>query len=262
MLKEPQYQGPELDFGRHNPKLDFGGHKCLFHVKSYLTVLFGIGNIAVWGAMAPWICPCPVLNFLSSLSSLLLLSYKPPSYKTCLKQSENTVHTAGLSLSSRAVAKTIITKQLLAFLKRNNLLSDHQYGFRQARSTGDLLAYAVHAWSSALESYGESRVISLDISKAFDRVWHKRSSCLTVNVWSYCSTARTVLLLLCHLPAHLHFYPFICTAFLCINGQSQSSNRAFSLGKKGAVKTFWSEFPRPPFSTLCKGTMAPEFFPA
>ena len=29
------------------------------------------------------------------------------------------------------------------------------------------------AWSSALESYGESRVISLDISKTFDRVWHK-----------------------------------------------------------------------------------------
>ena len=68
--------------------------------------------------------------------------------------------------------ETIITKQLLAFLETNSLLSDHQYGFRQARSTGELLAYAVHAWSSALESYGGSRVISLDISKAFDRVWH------------------------------------------------------------------------------------------
>ena len=69
--------------------------------------------------------------------------------------------------------ETIITKQLLAFLESNNLLSDHQYGFRQARSTGDLLSYADHARSSCLESCGESRVISLDISKAFDRVWHK-----------------------------------------------------------------------------------------
>ena len=69
--------------------------------------------------------------------------------------------------------ETIITKKLLAFLETNRLLSDHQYGFRQARSTGDLLAYAVHAWSSALESYGESRVVSLDISKAFHRIWHK-----------------------------------------------------------------------------------------
>ena len=68
---------------------------------------------------------------------------------------------------------TIITKQLLTFLETNNLLSDHQHGFRKARSTSDLLAYAVHVWSSALESSGESRVISLDISKAFDRVWHK-----------------------------------------------------------------------------------------
>ena len=69
--------------------------------------------------------------------------------------------------------ETIITVQLLTFLKTNNLLSDHQYGFRKARSTGDPLAYAVHVWSSALESCGESRVISLDISKAFGRVWHK-----------------------------------------------------------------------------------------
>ena len=69
--------------------------------------------------------------------------------------------------------KTIITKQLLTFLETNNLLSDHQYGFRKARSTGDLLAYAIHVWSSALESCGENRVISLDISKAFDLIWHK-----------------------------------------------------------------------------------------
>ena len=76
------------------------------------------------------------------------------------------------SLISKAM-ETIITKLLLAFLETNNFLSDHQYGFPQARSTGDLLSYALHAWSSALESYGESRVISLDISKALDRIWHK-----------------------------------------------------------------------------------------
>ena len=76
------------------------------------------------------------------------------------------------SLTSKTM-ETIITKQLLTFLETSNLLSDHQYGFRKARSTGDLLAYAVHVWSSVLESCSESRVISLDISKAFDRVWHK-----------------------------------------------------------------------------------------
>ena len=76
------------------------------------------------------------------------------------------------SLISKTM-EAIITKQLLAFLKTSNLLSDYQYGFRQARSTGGLLAFPVYAWSSTLECYDKSSVISLDISKAFDRVWHK-----------------------------------------------------------------------------------------
>ena len=53
------------------------------------------------------------------------------------------------SLISKTM-ETINTKQLLAFLETSSLLSDHQYGFQQAKSTGDLLAYPVHAWSSAL----------------------------------------------------------------------------------------------------------------
>ena len=39
----------------------------------------------------------------------------------------------------------------------------------------DLLAYAVTVWSSALASYGASRVISLDISEDFGCVWHRAS---------------------------------------------------------------------------------------
>ena len=75
------------------------------------------------------------------------------------------------------IMETIIIKQLLALLlETNNLLSDNQYGFRQARSIGDFLAHAFYAWSSALESYGESRVTSLNTSKAFDRVT-QRSPC-------------------------------------------------------------------------------------
>ena len=77
-----------------------------------------------------------------------------------------------ISIMSK-IMETIITMQLLTFLETNNLLSYSQYGFRKARSTGDLLAYSLHVWSSALESFYESRVISLDISNAFDRVWHK-----------------------------------------------------------------------------------------
>ena len=75
-----------------------------------------------------------------------------------------------------AVAKvfeTLLNSHFIKHLESNNLLSDHQYSFRKVRSTGDLLSYLTHAWSSCLRNLGESFVIALDISKAFDRVWHK-----------------------------------------------------------------------------------------
>ena len=71
------------------------------------------------------------------------------------------------------VMETLLAKNLLKYLEQNNLISDRQYGFRKSRSTGDLLAHVTGLWSSILNSGGECPVVSLDISKAFDRVWHK-----------------------------------------------------------------------------------------
>lgn len=67
----------------------------------------------------------------------------------------------------------VLNNRLLAYLEANDLLSDRQYGFRRGRSTGDLLVYATHIWSEAIEKNGEALAVSLDISKAFDRVWHE-----------------------------------------------------------------------------------------
>ena len=66
------------------------------------------------------------------------------------------------------------TYKLLAHLEGFDLLSDRQYGFRQGRLTGDILAYATHIWSEAIEKYTEALAVSLDISKAFDGVWHAK----------------------------------------------------------------------------------------
>ena len=67
----------------------------------------------------------------------------------------------------------MLNSHFIKHLESNNFLSDHQYGFRKARSTGDLLSYLTHAWSSSLRNFGESFIVALDISKAFDGVWHK-----------------------------------------------------------------------------------------
>ena len=89
--------------------------------------------------------------------------------------------------------ESILNKKILKHLSTHNLLSDHQYGFRKGRSTGDLLAFLTESWSSSLRDFGESFAVALDISKAFDRVWHKS--------------------LISKLPSY-GFYPSLCTFIL------------------------------------------------
>ena len=67
----------------------------------------------------------------------------------------------------------LLNQSLLGYLESNNLLSDAQYGFRHARSTGDLLSLLTGHLSFVLEKRGEAFFVALDISKAFDRIWHK-----------------------------------------------------------------------------------------
>nr|CAH7756523.1 unnamed protein product [Callosobruchus chinensis] len=38
--------------------------------------------------------------------------------------------------------------------------------------TKDLLAYVTHVWNKLIHSFGEAHVVALDISKAFDKLWH------------------------------------------------------------------------------------------
>ena len=50
--------------------------------------------------------------------------------------------------------------------------SDIQYGFRSSRSTADLLTVVSNRIARAFNRYVATRAVTLDISKAFDRVWH------------------------------------------------------------------------------------------
>ena len=71
------------------------------------------------------------------------------------------------------VFESVINVHLLKYLELQNLLSDKQFGFRTSRSTGDLLAYVTEYVSRILDNQGETRSVALDISKAFDKVWHR-----------------------------------------------------------------------------------------
>ena len=47
-----------------------------------------------------------------------------------------------------------------------------QYDFRSSRSTADLLTVLSDGIARAFDRYGATQAVALDISKAFDRVWH------------------------------------------------------------------------------------------
>ncbi len=79
-----------------------------------------------------------------------------------------------LSCLSKAF-ELILNRKIQKRLSTSDLLFDRQYGFRKGRSTGDLLSLLIDSWSSSLSRFGETFSVALDISKAFDRVWHKSS---------------------------------------------------------------------------------------
>lgn len=71
------------------------------------------------------------------------------------------------------VMETIINQRLRHFLNTNGLLPDSQFGFRPNLSTLDMTVSLTQRWSDALDRGQEARVVSLDLSRAFDRVWHR-----------------------------------------------------------------------------------------
>ena len=57
-------------------------------------------------------------------------------------------------------------------LEKCGLFFDFQYGFRSSWSTADLLTVVSNRIARAFNRSGATRAVALDISKAFDRVWH------------------------------------------------------------------------------------------
>ena len=69
------------------------------------------------------------------------------------------------------VFEKLVNTRIADHLKKCDLFSDFQYGFRSSQSTAYLLTVVSDRITRAFNRFGATRAVALDIPKAFDRVW-------------------------------------------------------------------------------------------
>jgi hypothetical protein len=70
------------------------------------------------------------------------------------------------------VSEKLLLKRLLPIVEINRLIPNHQFGFRQRHSTIEQTHQVVRKINEALENKQYCSAAFLDISQAFDKVWH------------------------------------------------------------------------------------------
>jgi hypothetical protein len=95
-----------------------------------------------------------------------------PLFKKGNRQFKVNYRPISLLPSLSKIAERVVFTRLYSFLADIGFFYSLQSGFRPGHSTINQLTYLVHKIHQALDNGKEVRVVFLDVSKAFDRVWH------------------------------------------------------------------------------------------
>ena len=116
------------------------------HQNSHQHFVFSINNHMIWH----WISTNPMKTSLDYWHSLTCL---------CCKIMEH-----------------VVLSHIAKHLNANSILLDSQHGFREKLSIVTQFITWCHDWASTIQSRGQTDVVLLAFSKAFDKVPHHRLS--------------------------------------------------------------------------------------
>ena len=110
----------------------------------------------------------------STYPDIWKLANVTPIYKKNDKQVIKNYRPISLLPICGKIFEKIIFNNLYNYLNTNNLITKNQSGFRPGDSTTNQLLYLINEIHKAFENPNslEVRAVFLDISKAFDKVWH------------------------------------------------------------------------------------------
>ena len=104
-------------------------------------------------------------------------------------QSANSYRPISLLPLLSKVMEIIILKRLDHIIQEKNIIPDHQFGFRKQHSTVEQVNRVYSIARSALEKGQYCTAVFIDVSQAFDKVWHpgllyKLKEIFPLNLWS------------------------------------------------------------------------------
>ena len=96
-----------------------------------------------------------------------------PVFKTSNKQELKNYRPISLLPVSSKIFERLLYDSMFKFFTENNLILLNQSGFKPGDSCVSQLLSITHQIFKSLDNVHEVRSVSLDMSKAFDKVWHK-----------------------------------------------------------------------------------------
>ena len=97
-----------------------------------------------------------------------------PNFKKGEKNKAENYRPVSLKYVTCKMLEHILCSNIMTHLESNNILHDAQHGFRKRRSCESQLILTIQDLAHNIGTKGQTDVILLDFSKAFDKVPHKR----------------------------------------------------------------------------------------